>query len=64
MEAVLHRCGQERTLRVADHDLAVRALLGMVNHSAQWYVPRARLSARAIADGYVDLLLRPPQRVE
>src|SRR5579875_674620 len=41
----------------ADRDLALRALLGMVNHTALWYRPRGRLSARQIADGYVDLLL-------
>jgi AcrR family transcriptional regulator len=41
-----------------DPDLALRALLGMVNHTAQWLRPRGRLSAEQIADGYVDLLLR------
>jgi AcrR family transcriptional regulator len=41
-----------------DRDLALRALLGMVNHTAQWFRPRGRLSADEIADGYVDLLLR------
>ena len=38
--------------------LALLALLGMVNHTAQWYRPRGALSAEQIADGYVDLLLR------
>jgi TetR/AcrR family transcriptional regulator, cholesterol catabolism regulator len=41
----------------ADRRLAVSALLGMVNHTAQWYRPRGRLTPREIADGYVDLLL-------
>lgn len=41
----------------ADPRLALSALLGMVNHTAQWYRPRGRLSPAAIADGYVDLLL-------
>ncbi len=41
----------------ADRRLAVSALLGMVNHTAQWYRPRGRLDATEIADGYVDLLL-------
>jgi hypothetical protein len=41
----------------ADRRLALSALLGMVNHTAQWYRPRGRLSAAEIADGYVDLLL-------
>lgn len=40
-----------------DPRLALSALLGMVNHTAQWYRPRGRLSATEIADGYVDLLL-------
>ena len=43
--------------RSFDRDLALRALLGMVNHTAQWFRPRGRLSAEQIADGYVDLLL-------
>jgi hypothetical protein len=42
---------------LADPDLALRALLGMVNHTAQWYRPRGRLSTEQIADGYTDLLL-------
>ena len=37
--------------------LALLALLGMVNHTAQWYRPRGPLSPEQIADGYVDLLL-------
>ena len=37
--------------------LALSALLGMVNHTAQWYRPRGRLDATDIADGYVDLLV-------
>jgi len=37
--------------------LSLFALLGMVNHTAQWYRPRGRLGAAEIADGYVDLLL-------
>ncbi len=37
--------------------LALLALLGMVNHTAQWYRPRGALSPEQIADGYVALLL-------
>jgi TetR/AcrR family transcriptional regulator, cholesterol catabolism regulator len=37
--------------------LALLALLGMVNHTAQWYRPRGELSPEQIADGYVTLLL-------
>ena len=40
-----------------DPRLALGALLGMVNYTAQWYRPRGRLSPTEIADGYVDLLL-------
>lgn len=43
--------------RFGDRRIAVSALLGMVNHTAQWYRPRGRLSPREIADGYVDLLV-------
>src|SRR5215217_6998952 len=41
----------------SDPRLALAALLGMVNHTAQWYRPRGRLTATEIADGYADLLL-------
>jgi AcrR family transcriptional regulator len=41
----------------AEPRLALLALLGMVNHTAQWYRPRGPLSAERIADGYVDLLV-------
>lgn len=41
----------------ADRDLALYALLGMVNHTVQWFRPRGSLSAEQIADGYVDLVL-------
>jgi TetR/AcrR family transcriptional regulator, cholesterol catabolism regulator len=40
-----------------DARLALLALLGMVNHTAQWYRPRGELSPEQIADGYVALLL-------
>jgi TetR/AcrR family transcriptional regulator, cholesterol catabolism regulator len=41
-----------------DSRLALLALLGMVNHTAQWYRPRGELTPAQIADGYVALLLR------
>jgi AcrR family transcriptional regulator len=44
-----------------DRRLAVSALLGMVNHTPQWFRPRGRLTAPDIADGYVDLLLGRPR---
>ena len=40
-----------------DPRLALSALLGMVNHTAQWFRPRGRLTAREVADGYADLVL-------
>ena len=40
--------------------LALLALLGMVNHTAQWYRPRGALGPEQIADGYVDLVLGAP----
>jgi TetR/AcrR family transcriptional regulator, cholesterol catabolism regulator len=40
-----------------DRRLALSALLGMVNHTAQWFRPRGRLTPEEVADGYVDLLL-------
>jgi AcrR family transcriptional regulator len=43
--------------RLGDPRLTLSALLGMVNHTAQWYRPRGRLDATAVADGYVDLIL-------
>ena len=54
---VLQRGEQAGAFQFADRDLALRALLGMVNHTAQWFRPRGRLTAEQIADGYVDLLL-------
>jgi TetR/AcrR family transcriptional regulator, cholesterol catabolism regulator len=41
----------------ADGALPLLALLGMVNHTAQWYRPRGTLSPEQIADGYLRLLL-------
>lgn len=43
-----------------DRRLALAALLGMVNHTAQWYRPNGRLAPTAIADGYTALLVRAP----
>ena len=40
-----------------DRRIALSALLGMVNHTAQWYDPAGRLASSAVADGYVDLVL-------
>ena len=40
-----------------DPDLALRALLSMVNYTASWYRPRGALRPAQIADGYVALVL-------
>ncbi len=57
VEDVLQECLDARLLRLDDRRLALSALLGMVNHTAQWYRPRGRLTAAQIADGYVEGLL-------
>jgi AcrR family transcriptional regulator len=41
-----------------DTRLRVLALLGMVNHTAQWFRPGGRLTSEQIADGYWELLTR------
>lgn len=57
VDAALADVQRAGAARFDDRRLALSALLGMVNHTAQWYRPRGRLSPEAIADGYVDLLL-------
>jgi AcrR family transcriptional regulator len=57
LAGVLERGERDGRFHFADRDLALRALLGMVNHTAQWFREPGRLSAEQIADGYVDLLL-------
>ncbi len=46
-----------RAHAAGDPRIVLAALLGMVNHTAQWYRPKGRLAPAEIADGYVDLLL-------
>jgi AcrR family transcriptional regulator len=57
VESVLERVHRNGQTRLADARLSLAALLGMVNHTAQWYRPRGRLSAAEIADGYVELIV-------
>jgi hypothetical protein len=57
LAAVLARGEADGSFHFPDPDLALRALLGMVNHTVQWFRPRGRLTAEQVADGYVDLLL-------
>jgi AcrR family transcriptional regulator len=54
---VFARGQRDGSFTFPDPDLALRALLGMVNHTATWFDPEGRLSAIEIAEGYVDLLL-------
>jgi TetR/AcrR family transcriptional regulator, cholesterol catabolism regulator len=56
LDDVLRRCELEGALNFPDRPLALRALLGMVNHTATWLRPRGRLSPEQIADGYLELL--------
>jgi AcrR family transcriptional regulator len=57
LDEVLARGESDGSMRFADRRLALLALLGMVNYTAQWLRPRGRLDPDRIADGYVDLLL-------
>jgi AcrR family transcriptional regulator len=43
--------------RPRDRRIALGALLGMVNHTANWCRPGGRVGADDIADGYLSLLL-------
>jgi TetR/AcrR family transcriptional regulator, cholesterol catabolism regulator len=56
VDDLLERCEREGALSFPDRALALRALLGMVNHTATWLRPRGRLSPAQIADGYLELL--------
>jgi AcrR family transcriptional regulator len=60
VDDVLARVEADGAAAFADRRLALSALLGMVNHTAQWYRPRGRLSPAEVADGYVDLVVRQP----
>ncbi len=57
VEAVLQRARREGAITVTEPRLALSALLGMVNHTAQWFRRGGRLTAEEVADGYADLLL-------
>jgi AcrR family transcriptional regulator len=57
LAGVLARGIEEGAFRTADPQLTLLALLGMGNYTAQWFAPRGRLSAAAIADGYCELVL-------
>lgn len=56
VEHALDEANVEQRSKV-DNRLVLVALLGMVNHTAQWYQPRGRLTPNEIADGYLKLVL-------
>jgi AcrR family transcriptional regulator len=58
VERVLGEALDEGTA-TGDRRVLLSALLGMVNHTAQWYRPDGRLGVEALADGYVDLVCGP-----
>jgi AcrR family transcriptional regulator len=60
VEDVLARLEAGGHARYGDRRLALSALLGMVNHTAQWYRPAGRRTPEAIAQGYLDLLVARP----
>lgn len=62
VDAALAAVEHAGAARFDDRRLALSALLGMVNHTAQWYRPRGRLSPEEIARGYADLLLAGARR--
>jgi AcrR family transcriptional regulator len=64
VDDVLQRVHDDGLARIVDPRLTLAALLGMVNHTAQWHRPRGRLSASEIADGYVDLIAAPSLSVD
>jgi AcrR family transcriptional regulator len=57
LDGVLRRGEEAGAFAFADRRLALLALLGMVNHTPQWFRAGGRLRAQEVADGFVDLLL-------
>ena len=48
---------KDGTIRRVDPKLATFSIMGTVNAVQSWYSPKGRLSAEAIADGVVDILM-------
>lgn len=57
LATVLARGERDGEFRFADRDLALRALLGMVNQLPQWFRRGGRFSAEEVADGYMEILV-------
>jgi hypothetical protein len=53
---LLARVESEEGVAFGDRRLLLAALTGMVEHTAQWYQPRGRLSPHDVADGYLMLV--------
>lgn len=47
---------RSKIFKCADVDMAVRALMGVMNWTLTWYRPEGSKSIEQIADGYADLL--------
>lgn len=58
VESLLSEVHEAGLAQLDDARLSLAALLGMVNHTVQWYRPRGRLTPVEIAGGYVQLILR------
>jgi TetR/AcrR family transcriptional regulator, cholesterol catabolism regulator len=57
VDGVLAELEGDPRAHFADRRIALSALLGMVNHTAQWFRPRGRLSPAEVARGYAELLV-------
>ncbi|MEA2176812.1 MAG: hypothetical protein QOG77_109 [Solirubrobacteraceae bacterium] len=57
VDGVLAELEDDPRARFEDRRIALSALLGMVNHTAQWFRPRGRLSPAEVAAGYAALLV-------
>jgi AcrR family transcriptional regulator len=54
---VLRRGAEDGSFQIADTEIALMSILGIVNHMPQWLDAAGRLSPDAIADRCVDLVL-------
>ncbi len=59
LDGILARVEADQGLALSDRRVVLAAVLGMVNHTPQWYQQRGRLSAEDVADGYFRLILAP-----
>jgi hypothetical protein len=57
VDGVLADVQDDGRARFDDRRVALSALLGMVNHTAQWFRPDGRLTPAEVAAGYAALLV-------